>query len=325
MIHSMIPGASQSQNGLALWSGRLALFALQLLLVAMVLHRFAGMATPVALNLFAVALAIAVVALLLAVMAGMRIWRTGAPGAGRVAFAVLIALAMLGWPIAYMAPALSLPALYDITTDTNNPPAFETLARLRPKDANPSDYPGPLFAIEQASAYPDIRPLVVTRTPEEAYDITRDVIKRRNWTIVHEAPPGKDGSPGLIEAVVRTLVLGFHDDVAVRIAALGGGSSARIDVRSASRYGRHDLGRNAERVRSLIAQLRKRLELIVPSEEEIAEPRVRDKKNARKARGVRRTRRARARRAARGARARRAWQRKRRLRRWRGRVFAPSR
>jgi hypothetical protein len=44
--------------------------------------------------------------------------------------------------------------------------------------------------------------------------------------------------------------MGFRDDVAVRIRAIGQG--ARVDVRSASRYGRHDFGTNAARVRVLL-------------------------------------------------------------------------
>jgi uncharacterized protein (DUF1499 family) len=55
---------------------------------------------------------------------------------------------------------------------------------------------------------------------------------------------------GVIEAVARTPILGFRDDVVVRIRPTVDGT--RIDVRSASRYGRHDLGTNAKRVRSLI-------------------------------------------------------------------------
>jgi hypothetical protein len=47
--------------------------------------------------------------------------------------------------------------------------------------------------------------------------------------------------------------MGFRDDVAVRIRAVGQG--ARVDVRSASRYGRHDFGTNAARVRALLADV----------------------------------------------------------------------
>src|SRR5262249_49173071 len=55
---------------------------------------------------------------------------------------------------------------------------------------------------------------------------------------------------GYIEAVARTLIMGFRDDVAIRVRAVGQG--ARIDIRSASRYGRHDFGTNAARVKALL-------------------------------------------------------------------------
>ena len=77
------------------------------------------------------------------------------------------------------------------------------------------------------------------------------VIAKRRWHVVDARPPqGTAPRDGLIEAIARTPILGFRDDVAVRVRATQQG--ARIDVRSASRYGRHDLGANAARVRALI-------------------------------------------------------------------------
>ena len=61
---------------------------------------------------------------------------------------------------------------------------------------------------------------------------------------------GQSARDGYIEAVARTLIMGFRDDVAVRIRAVGDG--ARVDVRSSSRYGRSDFGVNAARVRALL-------------------------------------------------------------------------
>ena len=52
--------------------------------------------------------------------------------------------------------------------------------------------------------------------------------------------------------------MGFRDDVALRVRPDGDG--ARIDVRSASRYGRHDFGTNAARIRSLLEDIDDRLE-----------------------------------------------------------------
>ncbi|MBZ0146911.1 MAG: DUF1499 domain-containing protein, partial [Pseudorhodoplanes sp.] len=55
---------------------------------------------------------------------------------------------------------------------------------------------------------------------------------------------------GRIEAVARTPIMGFRDDIVIRVRTAPDG--ARIDVRSASRYGRHDFGTNAARIRSLL-------------------------------------------------------------------------
>ena len=38
--------------------------------------------------------------------------------------------------------AYRLPRIYDVTTDPDDPPRFEALARLRPRDANPVIYAG---------------------------------------------------------------------------------------------------------------------------------------------------------------------------------------
>lgn len=321
----MIARKPEKTTRFAIWSSRLALFVLQLLLVAIVLHRFAGLSTPIAINLFAVALAGAVLSLLLAIAAFARIWQNGVPGTARTAFAVLVASAMLAWPAAYLAPFLSLPAINDITTDAAHPPPFIALARARPREANPPVYPGIPFALEQAAAYPDIRPLEITRPLDDTFDITRSVIEKQGWQIVREEPPGKDGAPGLIEAVDRTLVLGFFDDISIRVT--GGKALSRVDVRSASRYGTYDLGRNAERIRDLIVQLRNRLEIIIPSAEEVAttKKKVRSKKKRSRARVSRRKRRLRARAASRDGRGRKGKRRKKRKRRWSGKAFSQSR
>ncbi len=47
--------------------------------------------------------------------------------------------------------------------------------------------------------------------------------------------------------------MGFTDDTVVRVAEADSGS--RIDVRSASRHGRSDLGVNAARIRTYLAAL----------------------------------------------------------------------
>jgi hypothetical protein len=62
---------------------------------------------------------------------------------------------------------------------------------------------------------------------------------------------------GRIEASDRTFLFGFVDDIVIRVT--GSSKSAKIDMRSSSRFGQHDLGRNAQRIRLFMAEFKSRL------------------------------------------------------------------
>ena len=57
----------------------------------------------------------------------------------------------------------------------------------------------------------------------------------------------------MIEATARTPIMGFRDDVVIRVSPTSDG--ARVDMRSASRYGLYDFGANAARIRSLLEDI----------------------------------------------------------------------
>jgi hypothetical protein len=238
---------------LAIWARRVALFSLAATLIAVIIVRSGALEIVPALSTLAGALVLAVVAILLAIGAAIVIWFEGVGG-----------LALIAYPAYLGVKGYRLPAIYDITTDPIDPPRFDAIARLRPRDANPITYAG-LYAAElQHAAYSDIEPDLTDSTPQEAYDAAMKVIIKRKWRIVDarppqgsalrpvdaRAPPGPAPRDGFIEAIARTPILGFRDDVVVRVRPTSDGT--RIDVRSASRYGRHDLGTNAARVRNLI-------------------------------------------------------------------------
>jgi uncharacterized protein (DUF1499 family) len=65
--------------------------------------------------------------------------------------------------------------------------------------------------------------------------------------------PGGRLGLGRIEAIDRTFLLRIPDDITVRIRPRADG--ARIDVRSASRIGNHDLGENARRIRRYLDEV----------------------------------------------------------------------
>ena len=155
-----------------------------------------------------------------------------APRAARYAIAAfLIGIALIAYPAYLGVKAYRLPAIYDITTDPIDPPQFDAIARLRPRDANPLTYAGLYTAEQQHLAYSDIEPDDTTASPQEAYDAAMKVIAKRRWRVVDARPPQPTGLPavrggtqpaireGIIEAVARTLILGFRDDVVVRVRA----------------------------------------------------------------------------------------------------------
>lgn len=238
----------------AKWSWYLTLAAINLLLFTIILHRFAALYTPAALALFAVAFIIVGVAVMLALWAVMQIWRRGFLGIGTAAMTLLSAVIIAAGPVFFVPKLLALPPLNDVTTDTTTPPSFEVLAEQRGAGANTVMYPKEKFANDQAQAYPDVQPLILDRSTQEAYDLIQDAIARMRWRVVSKQAPGKDGSAGWIEAVDKTLVVGFVDDIVVRVA--GDETTARVDMRSASRYGVHDLGRNATRIRALFEEVK---------------------------------------------------------------------
>jgi uncharacterized protein (DUF1499 family) len=251
--------ADEPVSQLAVWAQRLALFSLVAAVLSIVITRSDLLEIVPALATFAGALLFAVVAMVLAFAAFVVIWRDGVGGLRSALAALAIGAALLAYPAYLGTLAYRLPAIVDVTTDFTEPPQFETIARLRPRGTNPIAYPGGAVADLQQNAYPDIGPLVVTTNPLQTYEAALAVINKRHWFVVDARPPRPGRSDGHIEAVARSFFMGFRSDMVVRVRADGDG--ARLDVRSASRYGRHDFGENAARVETLINDVDERLGL----------------------------------------------------------------
>jgi uncharacterized protein (DUF1499 family) len=251
-----------------LWARRMALFFVQLLILTVLLHRFGSLATPAALNLLTVSIGGLVLAIIVALVGIVRIWFGGQIGAGQAFAAIAIALIGLALPLYYFSQFFRLPRLNDIETTPRQPMQFSQLAAQRPADANRIVEPDLTAAELQEKAYPDLRPMELERSATETFDIVHEAVKRIGWTIVLNEPPGEQ--PGRIEATDRTMIMGYTDDALVRVT--GDDTHAFIDVRSVSRYGMHDLGANADRIRGLFAEVKAALEKGEKTGLEQAEP-----------------------------------------------------
>jgi uncharacterized protein (DUF1499 family) len=166
--------------------------------------------------------------------------------------ALAVALVVVWIPRNLQAIGRSVPAIHDISTDTENPPAFVAIVVRRTGAPNPAAYDGPEVAAQQKKGYPDLGPVTLPAPPDRVLTGVEAVARRLGWEIVAVVP-----AEGRLEATATTAWFGFKDDVVVRVTPAGTGS--RVDMRSKSRVGRSDLGANAKRIRAFLTELSGRL------------------------------------------------------------------
>lgn len=220
----------------------------------------------------------AALSLTMAVIAGLDIWVTGRQGAARIIFASVVSLGLLAIPAALYVVSRGYPVINDVSTDPQSPPDFVAGAVARPAGSNPITYPQK-FARRQLESYPDIKALSIPRGAEETFELVLQALTKLKLRASAEVAPDEEaGVPGRIELSDSTMILGFVDDVSIRI--VGDETSSRVDVRSASRFGRSDFGRNAERVRTILREISGRVDASAPNAEAAARARKKKEEKA---------------------------------------------
>ena len=167
---------------------------------------------------------------------------------GSTIMALLLSTIAIAIPLSMLNKGKSVPPIHDISTDLVNPPEFVAIAPLRADAPNPVEYAGVEVATQQRAAYPELQTLNYTQSKSELVEATKQVINNLGWQLVNI-----DADQGIVEATDRTMWFGFKDDVIVRIT--DNGSKRLVDIRSKSRVGGSDLGKNAERIHKLIEEL----------------------------------------------------------------------
>ena len=241
----------------AKWARRIALFFLQLLILTVILHRFAGLGTPAAVNLIGVSVVGLWIAIMIALVSLIRIWFGGQSGAAQDFAAIVLGMIGLALPVLFLSKALLLPQLTDVQTTPADALQLTMLGEERPADANPWANPDVEQAELQAAAYGDIGPVLLERSAQEVFTMVNEAVGRLGWTVVVNETPGESGV-GRIEATDRTMIMGYTDDIVIRVK--GDDAHALIDIRSASRYGKNDFGANADRIRAFYGEVTTALE-----------------------------------------------------------------
>jgi hypothetical protein len=245
------PYQTEPVSSLASWARNLAVFSVVAVLVSIIIVRFGFLEMKPALATFFGALGCAGLSILVSLAAFVAIWHNGSRGMSRILLALLIDAVVLAYPAYLGLQYRRLPPIHDITTDPIDPPRFDALARLRAGDgANTAVYAGLYSAEQQRLYYPDIETVELDVSVQRAYEVTEQLVIKRKWLIIDDRAPQPPRRIGRIEAVARTPIMGFREDVSIRITPDDEGS--RVDIRSSSRYFESDLGSNAARITRLI-------------------------------------------------------------------------
>ncbi|KJC46982.1 hypothetical protein UB31_19555 [Bradyrhizobium sp. LTSP849] len=248
------PYQSEPVSSLASWARNLAVFAVVAVVVSIIVVRFGFLEMKPALATFFGGLAIAALSILFGLAGFAAIWQNGSRGMARILLAFVIDGAILAYPAYLGLQYRKLPAIHDITTDPIDPPRFDALARLRTGDgANPAVYAGLYSAEQQRQFYPDIEPIELEIPVDRAYAIALQLVNKRKWLVIDERAPQPPRRVGRIEAVARSPIMGFREDISIRVVP--DGDDSRVDIRSASRFFESDLGSNAARVTKFIDDL----------------------------------------------------------------------
>lgn len=231
------------------WSLRISLFALLTAALSVLGHRFSMIDFQSALLGLAGTTLTGLLAIVLGLIGTLRAIKTKESEiASTLAGSTLGFLIVMPVLMAIMAGA-GAPRIHDITTDLAHPPEFVAIKALRTPAHNSLDR----LELEnlsalQKSGYPDLIPLLIPRPFDQVFEQAVALVKKRGWEVAAISTAN-----GRIEATVTTRIMGFKDDVVIRVQAAG--NKTKVDMRSASRVGKSDLGMNAERIRLFLADL----------------------------------------------------------------------
>jgi len=170
-------------------------------------------------------------------------------GSGAATGLVLGAVVTIAF-LAVALPARRFPPINDITTDPANPPQFVKAGSLDSNRGRDMKYPGATFAEQQQAGYPNLAPLRLNVSVDEAFKRLETSAKQMpDWEITRA-----DATAHALEGFATSRLFRFTDDFVVEVRSQDGGSV--VQMRSKSRDGKGDIGANAARITAFFTKLR---------------------------------------------------------------------
>lgn len=238
---------------LAEWARKVSGFSLVLFVTAGIGHRYGQIETVAFFWILGLVAVLALAGLALAAGGFTRLWRYG-ERAGRASLAAtLLSAAVLAPFVAGAWFVLRYPALTDISTDLIEPPQFLAAARARVAGMNPIVPIVPEAAQAQLAHYPQVSGRRYEASIERVLGAVRATVAAHGWKPYPARPAPAEAAELSIEVEAPTFLLRFPADAVLRLTDEG--DSVFVDMRMNARYGRHDMGDNARRIRGFMAAL----------------------------------------------------------------------
>ncbi len=168
--------------------------------------------------------------------------------------ALLVALGAAVLPLAIMGShvykAQSSPFIHDISTDLIHAPQLKAAAQVRLKSDHGVEYLASQVSKKQKAGYPELTSLTLSQDPQTVFAAAKQIMVAQGWAMMAE---NNHELPYTLEASDTSLLFGFTDDVVLRIQLADSGSL--VDMRSMSRVGQSDMGKNAQRIGEFFNEL----------------------------------------------------------------------
>ena len=226
--------------------GLISLIAVLLVALGGPLYKFSIIELATAFTGFKFGVFAGIAALIL--LATQLLFKRNTASIGSALISAVLAITAIAIPLSMMNTAKNVPPIHDISTDLVNPPAFVAIAPLRADAPNPVAYDGIETAEQQRIGYPELQILRYDQTQPELIAASTQAIESLGWELVNI-----DADKGIIEATDTTACFGFKDDIVVLVT--DSENERLVDIRSKSRIGGSDLGKNAARIHGFIKEL----------------------------------------------------------------------
>ncbi|AQX18702.1 MULTISPECIES: DUF1499 domain-containing protein [Bartonella] len=225
----------------AVWSPRFSGLAFLILLFSTLLQRYSMLRISDFIVLIILSACCIFLSLFLAIKALYSLWTYGTRGGMKALKGIIFSLITATPLILSTGWWFALPAIYDVSTDTQKPPVF--FRTLRPSNSFPFKNDLSKQAKVQMSQWPEMSGRRYDGSPDHIRKSVFNVLAARGWPVLAQQNIKNEDNEFYIATIAKTICLNFVSDIVIRLTDEG--NTTFVDMRATSRHLPRDFGTNA--------------------------------------------------------------------------------